>query len=443
MLTDLHRPDMSKSEIRIKDIHSASPFPAKLEYSCPSRGSWTIAHTPMIIPGAYMIYIGASSCLRGVVLSAAEYEGMDRFSMVLIEEKDILSGDMEELFIDGITDILNSLDWTPSCVLPFTGCIHYFLATDIDYIYDELKSRFPDIDFMNCQMTPTMKENDHTPEEDMRRSMYSCIDKLPANSKSVNVLGNNQAIAPTGDHLSMLIDNGYTVRDLADCYEYSEYKQMGESCLNIYSLPVAQWSCECLEERIGQPYIYMPYTWNYDEIERDVDELADTLGLEHPDHAAERKRAEVALDEAKKIIGDSPVAVDYVASPRHLGMARLLLEHGFNVTEIYGDVIVPDEQTDLEWLQKNYPDLPFRSTANFRARFYARNEADGNGGKLLAIGPKAAYFTGTEHFVNMLENNGWYGYAGIVELADAMIDAYQHKKDTEAVIQVKGWGCSA
>lgn len=443
MLTDLHRPDMSKSEIKIKDIHSATPFPAKLEYSCPSRGSWTIAHTPMIIPGAYMIYIGASSCLRGVVLSAAEYEGMDRFSMVLIEEKDILSGDMEELFIDGITDILNKLDRRPSCVLPFTGCIHYFLATDIDYIYDELNARFPDIDFMSCQMTPTMKENDHTPEEDMRRSMYSCIDKLPTNPKSVNVLGNNQAIAKTGDHLSMLIDNGYTVRDLADSYEYSEYKQMGESCLNIYSLPVAQWSCECLEERIGQPFIYMPYTWNYAEIERDLDRLADTLELKHPDHTAARKRAEDALEEAKKILADTPVAVDYVASPRYLGMARLLLEHGFNVTEIYGDAIVPDEKDDLEWLRKHFPDLPFRSTANFRARFYARDEADENGGKLVAVGPKAAYFTGTKHFVNMLENNGWYGYDAVAELADAMIDAYQNEKDTEAVIQVKGWGCSA
>ena len=443
MLTDLHHPDMSKSEIKIGEIQDLIPFPAELEYSCPSRGSWTIAHTPMIIPGAYMIYIGASSCLRGVVLSAAEYEGMDRFSMVLIEEKDILSGDMEELFIEGVTDIINKLDKRPSCVLPFTGCIHYFLATDIEYIYDELSARFPDIDFMSCRMTPTMKENEHTPEEDMRRSMYSCIDRLPVNPRSVNMIGSNQAVSHTGDHLALLIRSGYTVRDLANCYEYSEYKQMGESCLNIYSLPVAEWSCECLEERIGQPFIYLPYTWDYSEIERDVDKLADTLGLEHPDHAAARSRAEKALADAKAVIGDTPVAIDYVSSPRYISMARLLLEHGFNVTGLYGDAITPDEAGSLEWFRENFPDIPFRSTANFRARFYGRNEAGKYGGHLLAIGPKAAYFTGTKHFVNMIENNGRYGFDGIAWLAGAMTDAFENEKDTEAVIQVKGWGCSA
>ena len=177
MLIDLHKPDLSKAQVRLGDLNTLTPFPRKLEYSCPSRGGWTIAHTPMIIPGSHMIYIGASACLRGVVLSAAEYEGLDRYSMVMIEEKDILSGQMEELFIEGVTDILNKLEHRPTCVLPFTGCIHYFLATDIEYIYDELSARFPDIDFISAQMTPTMKLNDHTPEEDMCRSMYLCIEE--------------------------------------------------------------------------------------------------------------------------------------------------------------------------------------------------------------------------------------------------------------------------
>ena len=83
-------------------------------------------------------------------------------------------------------------------------------------------------------------------------------------------------------------------------------------------------------------------------------------------------------------------------------MARLLLEHGFNVTGLYGDAITPDEAGSLEWFRENFPDIPFRSTANFRARFYGRNEAGKYGGHLLAIGPKAAYFTGTKHFVNMM-----------------------------------------
>ena len=111
------------------------------------------------------------------------------------------------------------------------------------------------------------------------------------------------------------------------------------------------------------------------------------------------------------------------------------------MTEIYGDALTPDSKPDLEWLKQNYPDIPLIATQDFRARFYPRDEAEG--GKLLAIGQKAAYFTGTNHFVNLIANNGWYGYDAIKKLASEMIDAFNNEKDTKSIIQVKAWGCSA
>lgn len=475
MLIDLHKPNLNKAKISFGEIDTLNPFERKLEYSCPSRGGWTIAHTPMIIPGSHMIYIGASACLRGVVLSAAEYEGLDRFSMVTIEEKDILSGQMEELFIDGVTDILNKLERKPTCVLPFTGCIHYFLATDIEYIYDELSSRFPDIDFISAQMTPTMKINDHTPEEDMCRSMYLCLDKLPLNNNVVNFIGDSRYILPSGSHYQLLKNNGFKINDLAAIYDYAEYKKMGEAALNIYSLPIASWAAESLKCRLGQDSIYMPYTYNFDEIDSDMRKLSEKLIIliekdSSMDNAKARYlnsdtknalnkanlnlkfkldeylgkgrlEAEAAIAKAKAVIGNTPISIDYMTTPRFLSLARLLLEHGFNIKEIYGDVFPAGSEADLIWFRENYPGLPFISTNDFRARFYGRqHSADDN---ILALGPKAAYFTGTNHFVNMIANNGWYGYDAIKNLASAMIDAYENEKDTKAIIQVKAWGCSA
>lgn len=441
MLIDLHRPDQSGAEIKLKDIDTLTPFPAGLEYSCPSRGNWTIAHTPMIVPGSHMIYVGASACLRGVVLSAAEYEGLDRFSMVVIEEKDILSGNMEELFIEGVTDILHKLPHKPTCVLPFTGCIHYFLATDLDYIYDELHARFPDIDFMGCQMTPTMKANDHTPEEDIRRSLFSCLEPLPTNDRVVNLIGNNRATPHSADHRALLEKNGFTVYDLPEMHDYAEYRRMGEGALNLYSLPVSGWACRCLEESLGQPFLAMPYTYDAEEIERDLTKLSETLSLPLPDFTALRTRAEEALSRALAVIGTTEISIDFVSSPRFLSLAKLLLSHGFHVTALYGDSLTEEALPDLAWLKEKAPDLPLRATADFRARFSAHDETAGK--KCLAIGPKVAYFTGTDHFVNMIENNAWYGFDGIVRLADAMIDAFLHEKDAKSIIQVKGWGCSA
>lgn len=71
-----------------------------------------------------------------------------------------------------------------------------------------------------------------------------------------------------------------------------------------------------------------------------------------------------------------------------------------------------------------------------------RKEAAENGGRILAIGQKAAYFTGTKHFVNILEAGGLWGFHGIEKLAEMMIDAFENEKDTKAVIEEKAFGCA-
>jgi hypothetical protein len=60
----------------------------------------------MLIPEAHEIYVCGAGCLRGEVLTAAEMGTMDRFSTVAIRENNLLDGDMEDLIIEGVSDIL-------------------------------------------------------------------------------------------------------------------------------------------------------------------------------------------------------------------------------------------------------------------------------------------------------------------------------------------------
>lgn len=64
-------------------------------------------------------------------------------------------------------------------------------------------------------------------------------------------------------------------------------------------------------------------------------------------------------------------------------------------------------------------------------------------GAVLAIGQKAAYFTGTNHFVNLIENSGLYGYTGLLKILDMMAVAVREEKNVPAIIQTKAWGCQA
>ena len=79
--------------------------------------------------------------------------------------------------------------------------------------------------------------------------------------------------------------------------------------------------------------------------------------------------------------------------------------------------------------------------SHYKMRLLPRDDAERMNG-VLAIGQKAAYFTGTDRFVNIIENSGLYGFHGIGRLAELMIDAWENPKDTEAIVTVKAWGCT-
>lgn len=56
----------------------------------------------------------------------------ERFSFVIIEEDNLLNGNLEDVTIEGVTDVLNKLEQKPKAVLLFTVCLHHFLGCDLD-----------------------------------------------------------------------------------------------------------------------------------------------------------------------------------------------------------------------------------------------------------------------------------------------------------------------
>ena len=62
---------------------------------------------------------------------------------------------------------------------------------------------------------------------------------------------------------------------------------------------------------------------------------------------------------------------------------------------------------------------------------------------MLALGQKAAWFTGSRHFVNMVQGAGLYGFDGIRRLAHLMVEAARKEKETPDLVIRKGWGCES
>ncbi len=429
--------------VRIADANFPAPFRSGLEYSSPARGTWNIVHTGMLIPEAHEIFVCAAGCLRGVVLTAAEMGTQDRFSTVAVRENNLLDGDMEELVIEGVTDIINKLPKRPPAVLVYTSCVHHFTGVDLDMIYATLRSRFPDIDFTDCYMNPIMRKSGLTPDQLMRSRLYMLLHEREKNPEAVAIIGNDLPTDEDSDLMRVLKGAGLKVHEITSCKNYAEYQEMAESSVYVSYNPDAAPGGDMLAERLGGTHYALKFSFDYDEIDGTFAGLAKALGIaprSSEEIAALRADCERELEETKKLIGDTPVSIDYTYCPRPLGLARLLLDHGFNVIRVYVDGIPGGDRAAFDHLQKEHPDLMIYPTVHPGMRF-ARTVNEEEGGFVLAIGQKAAAFENTDHFVNVVEGGGMTGYEAVTRTCALIRDAYMNEKVMRELVQVKGLGC--
>ena len=213
-------------DVRIADAGFPSPFSGGLEFSAPARGTWNIAHTGMLIPEAHEIFVCAQGCLRGVVLTAAEIGASERFSTVVVRENNVTDGDLEESLIEGVTDILGKLPVKPPAVLVYTSCIHHFMGADLSHIYRTLRARFPDIDFTDCYMNPIMRKSGLTPDQLMRRQLYSLLHGAPKREKTLLIAGNDFQTDDDGDFPTHLRKYGWELCEIQRTRSYAEYQTL-------------------------------------------------------------------------------------------------------------------------------------------------------------------------------------------------------------------------
>ena len=345
-------PDCTSWSVPIGEAAYPAPFSMEPEFVAPVHGTWNIVHTGMLLPEAQQIYVCAINCMRGVALTAAEMNASERFSYVLLEEKDLLQGTVEQVTIEGVADVIRRLPKRPPAVMLYTVCLHHFLGSDLSYIYRTLEQAFPDIFFARCYMDPIMRKNGLTPDQKTRNSIYTALQPRPARPGTVTVLGGDFALDQTCDLASMLARHGGSLRQIQDCDSFAEYLTLAEGALFVSTYPSGKYGAEQAAKRLGRPHLYLPACFGYGEITAQLRAFAEALGLPAEDMAGKIAACEAALSQAKAVVAETPVSIDYTFHPRPLGLARLLLEHGFRVETVYLDAISAEEQADLPYLSR-------------------------------------------------------------------------------------------
>ena len=423
----------------LRRLGDTAALPASgLEFNPPAHGTWNIVHIGMLVPQAHQIYVCAVNCMRGVVLTAAEMGARERFSCVVLKEEDILRGTVEEVTLRGISDALKKLPALPPCVIVFPVCTHHFLGVDMARVYRALENEFPTVDFVRAFMDPIFRKR-LPPDQRLRKVMYDPLPACEPDGRTVCLMGSDYALEQDSDLRVLLASGGYTLADIQSCGDYAAYKALARAGTIVSVHPGGRYGAEKTAQRLGRRHLYLPMSFAYDEIAAQERTLCQALDIPEPSFSDEIGKCDAALSEALSVIGAAPIAVDVSAHPRPLGLARLLIEHGFRVTEVYADAVGDGEDAAFSWLLGNAPELLISPTvsADMRVRPRVRTE------KTLAVGQKAAWFTGTPYFVNLVQGGGLWGFSGVRRMALLMKEAFLTEKDTRDIIPRKGAGCES
>ena len=107
------------------------------------------------------------------------------------------------------------------------------MALDLNHCYKTLRKRFPKIKFTDCYMNPIMRKSGYTPDELMRRQLYSLLDKTDKKDNGINILGNNIPTDNSSDLIRLIKKSKYKLRDITYCKSFKEYEDMAKSKINI------------------------------------------------------------------------------------------------------------------------------------------------------------------------------------------------------------------
>ena len=184
-----------------------------------------------------------------------------------------------------------------------------------------------------------------------------------------------------------------------------------------------------MEENLGIKALEAIHTYDLDEIATRYDALAGHFGITL-DYNTHRAEADAALKSAKDAVGDVPVAIDYQAVRKPFTLAKVLLQYGFNVRFLMTDGVKNVEKAAAEYVKANYPQVEIVNAVHHDMV----NSPIRDGG-YLCIGFDCAYATGSDKVLNLMEDEGLFGFDGVKELMRLLVEANEAEADLKEIIE--------
>lgn len=408
-------------------------FEDSLHYSSPAHGGWGVVKTGHLVPDSYQLFVSPAACGRHGALAACLEKRKNRVSYLFLTEEDIVSGGYEERIIEGAGKLLAHLEKRnrmPRVLMIFVSCIDDLLGTDHDALTEELSAAYPHIRFMFCHMNPTSTDTKLPPGVNIQNKIYSLLDVTKERDQGVNLIGSLSPLRQTSELFTILKRMGISdIRHISNYEGFDAYQEMARSCLNLVISPAGTYASQQMESKHGTPFVTALTSFRTSCIRDTYSRIADKLRVRCPELSIYEEECERRMWETAGKLKGMTVLLDGEAVTRPFDLARALLEHGFQVTHVFEQKVLPPDEENYKWIVSKHPQVNIIQTQNPRVTVFEKLTQEA-----LSIGYSAAYITGAAHVLDLGGQHGLYGYGGIVELMEMMEKAAGEKADLRKLL---------
>ena len=402
-----------------------------MHYVSAAHGGWGIVRIAALVPESHLLFVCPFACGRHTALGGIDTGIKDQVSYLFITEADIVSGDFEQMILDGVDELFEALPKRPKVLFTFTSCLDDLLGTDHEAINAELSAKYPDVQFRHCKMNPISLDSQLPPGITLNMNIYSLLKKTGKKDKIVNIIGNNVTLPESGDLKQILGSKGYQVMNVSDCKTFEEFQRMADACLNIVAGPIALKAAEQMERDLDIPFIKAFVNYDPEAIAEFYQQISAVLNEDFVTPSEKyRERALSQIAKARDVVGDYPIAIDYQAVLKPYSLGYVMEKYGFNVGMIATDGCAGHEKEYRERLLELNADVLIENPVSHNAVAFPHE-----GKQLLCIGFDCGYMTRSKKVVNLMQDEGMFGYDGICRLMNMVEDAFRNNADVYTMIK--------
>jgi hypothetical protein len=427
---------------------------ATLHFCSPAHGGWGVVRVALLVPESYLLFVCPAACGRHGAIAAIEQGYRNRIGYLCITDNEIVLGGYEAEIERGVREVIERVNPRPRALMIFTSCIDDLLGTDHAAAIARMEAEHR-IPIRHARMNPISTGGKLPPGIRIQKTMYEFLPLPDENtpspelkkqkSRGIIMLGAYRPPGP-GSELGLFLRSlGFGPPEHPGyCGSFDSFKALAHSSGALLLRPEGKVAGEYLNEKLGIPVLpaFMSFhregiLEGYRRIAAFLQSLDRNLSPQDPElrfRPAMEELAELSR-EARSVLGDATVAVDFTATAAPFSLALALVQAGINVNRIYTPQLPGYEKPCLAELARIRGDIICANPSHAR-KYGKRPEYPLSD---IAVGFEAGYATGAPVTVPLAFDEELYGFEGFAIVLKMIIQCAE-KGAGDLKTQVKNYG---